>query len=615
MALKLWLPLNGNFDNKGVYRLPEHFTGDINWITGKTCSQAYQGLYRYVLQDDNLIQNKWTVAFWVEPLALTSAANVVLFCKNISGATGDCQIYISLYNKGAYLRLGVNGNTDNISYAYQFEINKWYHIAATFNGETAKLYLNGENVDSTTITNAYYANRNNIRFNGRVTSADGTTGTGSFSSVYQDCRIYDEPLSDAEIHQLAQGLAVHHKLDGNGYFDSSGFSVNGEILDSISSVDSPRYGQACQFDNNKSGIYMKNFPSNIFNMAHTVAFWVKPDSSMDKTQCIYCGSFTGANSSVPYNIGHSSGNKLRLYWNDSPAVEYSSFPIETDVWQHIAIVRTEEGQMRCYKNGELIGTIEGPFETQEWDTNYYLGRDARGNSKSLIGAMSDYRLYATPLTDDDIRLLYERGARVDNANGMAAFELKENGTPNLFNAAFITNEQKNLTTPTQNWDKTHGGLLYFDTNNTSSGSNKIPVEPDTKYLYDFLFDSSASNQIKILVWHWTSLDSTSWSGNNIMTTSYGSSGTPDIIIDERKPGRITTYSDWNYISISVLNGSTSQSTDGTFNLKRFVFKKDTGKIKPSITKTGTLIANDLNEYKYARFYETYTAEAAKYMEM
>lgn len=613
MALKLWLPLNGNFDNKGIYRLPEHHTGEINWTTGKICHQAYQGYYRYVLQDDNLIKNKWTVAFWVEPLALTSAANVILFCKNTTGATGDCQIYMSLYNKGAYLRLGVNGNTDDISYSYQFEIDKWYHIAATFDGETAKLYLNGENVDSTTIANDYYANRNNIRFNGRATNADGTTGTGSFSSVYQDCRIYDEPLSDAEIHQLTQGLAVHHKLDGNGYFDSSGFSVNGEILDSVSFVDSPRYGQACQFDNNKSGIYMNSFPSEIFNMAHTVAFWVKPDSSMDKTQCIYCGSFTGASSSVAYNIGHNSSNKLRLYWNDSPAMEYASFSIEMDVWQHIAITRTEEGKMKCYKNGELIGTLIGPFNAQTWDTKYYLGRDARGNSKSLIGAMSDYRLYATPLTDDDIRLLYERGARVDNVNGMAAFELKENGAPNIFNSAFITNAQKNLTTPTQNWDKTHGGLLYFDVNNTSSGSKKIPIEPNTKYIYDVIFDNTASNSAKIYIWHWETEAQTTWNGNGIIPSQYSESS--EDITDARRTGSFNTGSDYNYMGISAINGTTSQETNGIFNIKRFVFKKDTEKIKPSITKTGTLVANDLNEYKYARFYETYTAEAAKYTEM
>lgn len=92
---------------------------------------------------NDLVGNTWTIAMWVKSTSW-STYNDILACKNIA-ASDHCSIYFSILNK-ATLNIGVNAGSSSFSYAYAFENNVWYHLAATYDGKTCILYINGNYV-------------------------------------------------------------------------------------------------------------------------------------------------------------------------------------------------------------------------------------------------------------------------------------------------------------------------------------------------------------------------------------------------------------------------------------------------------------------------------------
>jgi hypothetical protein len=81
--------------------------------------------------------------------------------------------------------------------------NQWQHLAYTFDGKTNRLYLNGELKDTSTASPLKGAVK---RFElGRWGgSRPGAAADGHFAGMLDEIRIYDRPLSDAEVQALAR---------------------------------------------------------------------------------------------------------------------------------------------------------------------------------------------------------------------------------------------------------------------------------------------------------------------------------------------------------------------------------------------------------------------------
>lgn len=113
----------------------------------------------------------------------------------------------------------------------------WHHVAATKNGSTVKLYIDGADVTGT-VTNATLAD----------TATDlhigiAAVGIIPFAGNLDDVRIYGRELSAGEISTLYAGgnpsssnLRMHLKFDdgtGTTAADSSGNNNNGTLLNGV----------------------------------------------------------------------------------------------------------------------------------------------------------------------------------------------------------------------------------------------------------------------------------------------------------------------------------------------------------------------------------------------
>lgn len=197
MSLQVWLPLNGNLNNQGLSNTiltNASATVDDNGKIGK-CYKFTSSQYLY---NDNfeLSTSAFSVCYWVKYSSFPAYNGYVVSLNNTSSS--DYQFMI-----GAQ---GTDGNyTLNASkIPCKMELNKWYHCAVTWQGTTAKMYLNGELVGTYTVVVSSGAKH--LTINGRYGSR------GGMNFVANDVRIYDHCLSQKEIKEISKGLVLHYKL-------------------------------------------------------------------------------------------------------------------------------------------------------------------------------------------------------------------------------------------------------------------------------------------------------------------------------------------------------------------------------------------------------------------
>lgn len=193
-------------------------------------------------------------------------------------------------------------------------------------------------------------------------------------------------------------------LNSNIEDDVSGYGNNGTQIGTITySGDTPRYQVSMNFNGSDSGILIDNlYLSNIINTAVTYSFWIKP-SGENGARSIYFGSY----SNNSWSIEKTSSNLIRGYWNGNPDISYSGATIVDNIWQHVCITKNGTSDVKVYINGELKASSTATHNNLSFPTTYRIGRDVRsGDGTPYKGLMSDFRIYATALSEDDVLELY-----------------------------------------------------------------------------------------------------------------------------------------------------------------------------------------------------------------
>lgn len=209
MALKVWLPLNGNLENKGVDGI-EMAGAPASWntsgkigkcaaFTGSTSNVIYNNTTDYNYTDNF----SWTI--WIKT-NFTGTATQFIFTNGRADAGGrgyglrcSSTTVCNCYFGSSIIPVSVTGG-------------EWTHLAFTKSGTNIKIYKNGtlEKEETFSGTLPTYSDGNGL-------------GLGCFhysSNIYpyygsiNDFRIYDHCLSKLEVKEIAQGLVLHYKLDG-----------------------------------------------------------------------------------------------------------------------------------------------------------------------------------------------------------------------------------------------------------------------------------------------------------------------------------------------------------------------------------------------------------------
>ena len=193
-------------------------------------------------------------------------------------------------------------------------------------------------------------------------------------------------------------------------YDTSGYGNNGTKVGTLSySTDSPRYLASTYMPESSLITHPNPLGGTATEQEWTCAMWVKLDTTNTNQ---YMNNFNNGNIII-------AATTPLLYLNNgtNDYYMYGSQAIEAGVWTHIAFVfRNKDGMRNVYINGILKNNY-GPNETS---TPRGIPNTVNMGGR-LAGYISDYRIYATALSDTEIQKLYTVSASIDsNGNAYSA---------------------------------------------------------------------------------------------------------------------------------------------------------------------------------------------------
>ena len=199
--------------------------------------------------------------------------------------------------------------------------------------------------------------------------------------------------------------------------DTSGYVRNGTANnDPTSSFDTPRYLSSICLDGVNQTVQMPNLSTLITDGIFTANIWFKKVTDGWGTKSYE--TIFGGPSGFELEAKNSGTNSpvIRAYnWGGS------TFSYTLDVWHMLTMVRTTE-DTKFYLDGEL--KLTGTAATIP-SGNYFLGSWRDTTSQNYKGQLSDFRLYATALTADQVKQLYEAPISLANNGTLFANEFNE----------------------------------------------------------------------------------------------------------------------------------------------------------------------------------------------
>lgn len=268
----------------------------------------------------------------------------------------------------------------------------------------------------------------------------------------------------------------------NNVIDCSGYTREGEIIGNLTTnSDAPRYDYVTSFDG-KSYIQITSPSVEV----RSVSFWAKWDSIPSGQSVV----FVDQKSKMGFGL-MSTG--ILCSSNGTSTNTFNKTSIVANKWYHFVIVNT--GTAPTSKNRDLFinGVKQIPTSNaSNWtfDIDYLQVGKRSTTSDGFVGSISDFRMYVTPLTDNDVMDLYSTSTSVDNFGNLHCYEVDES-TENLFKVEYINEVSK----VDINWTLRNGeyALILNPTNFYKNGVYTKVLKgkflSNTQYKFDLWMDS------------------------------------------------------------------------------------------------------------------------------
>lgn len=200
--------------------------------------------------------------------------------------------------------------------------------------------------------------------------------------------------------------------------DISGYQNNGEVTDSACptwSNDSPRYLGSYEF-NGKNQYISGLSPISNNTKEFTIAFWVKLNNT------------SGAMTFYTARIGMGSGVALffankNIRFDDNVKSTFNyTYDLSSNKWTHLCVTRNNTSK-KLYVNGKLVDSTSNVGNMQNIGKYFTIGGSESSDNgiadmNWLNGNISDFRIYSTVLSDEDVLDLYQSSASLDSQGNL-----------------------------------------------------------------------------------------------------------------------------------------------------------------------------------------------------
>lgn len=283
----------------------------------------------------------------------------------------------------------------------------------------------------TWITNGVKGTGDNIPVNTNSWNHISVTikNTGSSDSGYGYMRIgLEKHTSNTSNYWLFKNVQVEDKDHSTPFvvgsrnestvYDCSGLANNGTKIGGVTPSSNPlpiRYDKSYDFDGNTGSIQIPNLSTLVPSGEFTMNCWIYHDDTWSSKGF---ETILGGPSGFELEAKNRSTNSPALWaysWGQGSAA------YELNKWNMITMTRNAS-ETKFYINGEL--KITGSAGTIP-SGNYFIGAWNTSSQQNYKGKISDFRLYSTVLSTEDIKTLYNTSASIDKNGNMYAYEFKE----------------------------------------------------------------------------------------------------------------------------------------------------------------------------------------------
>jgi len=379
---------NGVWDNnyKAVYHMGESYALDFDGSDD----------YVDVPNDNSLTPQNITVVLWLKTYENTA---VTTWNGIIKGAKGDGYSdgwRLLDYNNYPRVQINFGGSTPQSLWgsSHKFPINEFVHVAFTYDGQTARLYMNGQELDNLT-------NSSGINWQG---TSDMQIGAAQnyFNGTIDDVHIYNRSLSASEINDSYHNKPVSrtglvgewlmNEGSGNNVSDTSGQNNNGDMTGhaatwtrtrakdstknsnvgarngNMTGAVTGRIANADDFDGIDDYIDCGADPSiNNTYYEMTLSAWVKPDIIQND----YTGIISSQSSSKAWMVRYGSFGNNRLASRFGNGTSYddvvSTLATSANQWTHLVIT---------YNGTNYVYYFNGTPETPDTATISFISPSA-----------------------------------------------------------------------------------------------------------------------------------------------------------------------------------------------------------------------------------------------
>ena len=206
----------------------------------------------------------------------------------------------------------------------------------------------------------------------------------------------------------SDALATTIGLNSTTEYDCSGFCNNGTRTGTFTwTSDTPKYAVSQVFNGTDNAIQTPNLTTMITDKNYTIACWTyKTVIGTKNYQTIYGGP-SGFELEARSSSSTSPLYRIHNWGGGTTAYNFGE-------WTHFCFVHTDSDS-KLYVNGEL--KITGTSVNVP-SGNYFVGAWNTSTSQNYEGNMSDFRIYATALSANDVKSLYQNSAYIDSSGNV-----------------------------------------------------------------------------------------------------------------------------------------------------------------------------------------------------
>jgi len=211
---------------------------------------------------------------------------------------------------------------------------------------------------------------------------------------------------------LATGLDVGSEVDGLvGYYPFDGDATDKTELGNDGTVNGATFngsgqvgGDSLLFDGADDSVDIPNSPAQDWTQSHTFAWWQQYDASDTHSPFIGTRSSDGSTTEALTWVGDDAAWDYRT---ETGSAIYTSTTLTDGNWHHLALVN-RSGTVEFWVDGTKQSTASAALSSTDQTTGVRVGEDYTSNYGK--GSIDDLRLYARPLSPQEITALSNRTA-------------------------------------------------------------------------------------------------------------------------------------------------------------------------------------------------------------